>query len=263
MQRLLLAIIVGLFVTTSSASAEKYSRTETKFFNISPNGSVVVDNVNGTIKVEGWDKNQVSLEVTKTVRAGSSEEADEYFSDLRVDIKSDGDFLEVKTHYPHDFGGGFFDWLFNGGSRYGSVDYVLKVPSNVRLNVGSTNGSVRVREVIGKVKAHSTNGRIDLEDVGGMVEGNTTNGAITARISDKVELRQLDLGTTNGGISVYCPEDINADIHAHTTNGGIHTDFPITIQGGFSRTSLEGTINKGGNEIRLHTTNGGISIYKE
>ncbi len=263
MKKMLYGVILGLFVLVSSASAEKFSRTETKIFNLSPTGSVEVSNVNGSIKVESWDKNQVSLEVTKTVRASDSEQADEYFADLRVEIKSGDDFLQVKTRYPHDWGGGFFDWIFHGGSRYGGVEYVLKVPSTVRLNVGSTNGSINVREVVGKVRAHSTNGRITLEEVGGVVSGSTTNGGITARISDKVELRELRLGTTNGGITVYCPEDINADFYAHTTNGGIHTDFPITVQGGFSRNSIEGRINKGGNEIHLHTTNGGISIYKE
>lgn len=263
MKRMFFTVILGASLIASTAFAEKFTRTETKIFNLSATGSVEVQNVNGSIKVESWDKDQVSVEVTKTVRASDSEEADEYFSDLRVEIKSGDDFLQIKTRYPHEFGGGFFDWLFHGGSRYEGVEYVLKVPPTVRLEVVSTNGSITVREVTGKVNAHSTNGRITLEEVGGVVEGSTTNGGITARISDKVELRELRLGTTNGGITVYCPEGINADVYAHTTNGGIHTDFPITMQGGFSRNSLEGKINNGGNEIHLHTTNGGISIYKE
>ncbi len=263
MKRIFTGVVLGLFVLISTASAEKFSRTETKFFTISPKGKVTVENVNGSIKVEAWDKNQVSLEITKTVKASDSEEADEYFGDLRVDIESGSDFLEVKTHYPHDFGGGFFYWLFHGGSWYGGVEYVLKVPAGVRLDAGSTNGSVTVRAVVGKVKAHSTNGRIELQDVGGEVEGSTTNGGITARVSDTVQFKELKLETTNGGISVYCPEGINADVYAHTTNGGIHTDFPITINGHFSGKSLEGQINNGGHEMYLQTTNGGISIYKE
>lgn len=263
MKGTLYAMILALFVFASTASAEKFSRTETKFFTISPTGKVTVENVNGSIKVEAWDKNQVSLEVTKTVRASDSEEAEEYFADLRVDITSGDDFLYVKTHYPHEFGRGFWSWLFHGGSRYGSVEYVLKVPSTVRLDVGSTNGSIRVREVTGSVAAHSTNGRIDLEDVGGDVHGTTTNGSITARMSDKAEFHEMELGTTNGGITVYCPEGIDADVYAHTTNGGIHTDFPITIEGHFNGRRLEGKINNGGNVMNLHTTNGGISIYKE
>ena len=263
MKRTLYAAILALFVFASTAAAEKFSKTETRFFTISPTGSVTVENVNGSIKVEAWDKNQVSLEVTKTVRASDSEEADEYFADLRVDIRSGNDYLDVKTHYPHEFGGGFWSWLFHGGSRYGSVEYVLKVPSTVRLDVGSTNGNIRVREVVSSVAAHSTNGRIDLEDVGGDVHGSTTNGGITARMSDKVKFHEMNLGTTNGGITVYCPEDINADVRAHTTNGGIHTDFPVTIEGHFNSRSLEGKINNGGNVLYLHTTNGGINIYKE
>ncbi len=263
MKRVLSGAILGIFVLISTAAAEKYSRTETRFFTISPKGKVVVENVNGSIKVEAWDKNQVSLEVTKTVRASDNEEAEEYFADLRVDINSGDDFLEVKTHYPHDWGGGFFDWLFHGGSRYGGVEYVLKVPATVDLEVGSTNGNIDVRAVVGVIKARSTNGRIELEDVGGVVDGHTTNGGITAHLGDKVVFRQLKLSTTNGGISVYCPEGIDADVSAHTTNGGIHTDFPITIDGNFSGRSLEGKINNGGNEMYLHTTNGGINIYKE
>ncbi len=263
MKRIFVGLILCMFAFISSASAEKFSRTETKFFKISPKGHVVVENVNGPIKVEAWDKPQVSLEITKTVRASDSQEAEEYFADLRVDIKTGDDFLEVKTHYPHEWGEGLLDWLFHGGSRYGGVEYVLKVPETASIDVGSTNGSIKVREVTGEVKAHSTNGRIDLEDVGGVVDGSTTNGGITARISEGVEFQELRLGTTNGGITVYCPEDINADVSAHTTNGGIHTDFPITIQGHFNSKSLEGKINRGGNEMRLHTTNGGISIYKD
>ncbi len=263
MKKVVYGAILGLFLLISTASAEKYSRTETKFFTISPKGSVVVENVNGSIKVEAWDKNQVSLEITKTVRASDSEEADEYFADLRVEISSGDDFLEVKTRYPHDWGGGFFDWLFHGGSRYGGVQYVLKVPATVNLEVGSTNGSITVREVVGAVKAHSTNGRIELDGVGGVVDGHTTNGGITARLAEKVAFEKMKLTTTNGGISVYCPEEIDADVYAHTTNGGIHSDFPITISGNFSSRSLEGKINNGGNELYLHTTNGGINIYKE
>jgi Toastrack DUF4097 len=263
MKRIFTGAILGLLMLVSTAAAEKFSRTETKFFTISPKGKVVVENVNGAIKVEAWDKNQVSLEITKTVRAGDSEEADEYFADLRVEISSGDDYLEVKTRYPHDWGGGFFDWLFHGGSRYGGVEYVLKVPATVNLEVGSTNGGINVREVVGAVKAHSTNGRIELDGVGGMVEGYTTNGGITARLGDNVVFEEMKLSTTNGGISVYCPEGINADVSAHTTNGGIHTDFPITINGNFGSKSLEGKINNGGNEMYLHTTNGGISIYKE
>ncbi len=265
MKRVLYGAILGLFVLISTASAEKFSRTETKFFTISAGGKVVVENVNGSIKVEGWDKNQVSLEITKTVRADNSSEADEYFGRMRVEIQSGDNYLKVRTHYTsHDESGGFFHWLFSGfNSGGGSVSYVLKVPGSVKTDVHSTNGEIQVKSVEGEVKAGSTNGRLTLDGVAGLVEASTTNGSITVSLTDAVKFQGMDLHTTNGSIKVTCPADLSADISAHTTNGSIHTDFPVTVQGGLVSKSLEGKINNGGPEMSLHTTNGSIHINKQ
>ncbi|MCL5020685.1 MAG: DUF4097 domain-containing protein [Bacteroidetes bacterium] len=180
-----------------------------------------------------------------------------------MEIRSGNDFLDIKTHYPHDWGWGFFDWLFHGGSGFVNVEYVLKVPKTVSIDLESTNGGLRVTGVTGSVQTHTTNGGIDLENVGGSVDGSTTNGGILARIAGYARLSGLDLSTTNGGIKVYCPGNVNADVEASTTNGGIHSDFPITVEGNFGGRYVEGKINGGGNPINLHTTNGGINIYKE
>lgn len=266
MKRALYGVILGLLVLASTAFAEKFSRTETKSFTISPKGEVVVDNVNGSIRIEGWDKDQVSLEITKTVRAGDSEEADRYFNRMRVEIETGDNYLRVHTRYRdgNENWGGFFSWLFSGfRSGGGSVSYVLKVPASVMTEAHSTNGEIKVHSVAGHVKASSTNGRLVLEGVSGSVVGSTTNGSITATLTDDVKFEGLDLHTTNGSIKVTCPADISADVSAHTTNGNIRTDFPITIHGGFVSKSLEGEINNGGPEIRLGTTNGSIHINKQ
>ncbi len=262
MKRIISCAILFTIFTVSIASARTYSRTEMKTFNISPNGKVIVENVNGGIRVESWDKNQVSMEATKTVRADDQEEADEYFDRLRIDIDSGDDYVEIHTRYPHEGWGGFWSWLFHGGSRYVNVEYVLKVPSTIKVDAQSTNGSIEVHSIVGSVRAGSTNGRLTFEEVGGEVDGSTTNGSITATISDGVKFRELNLRTTNGSIKTYCPENIDADLDAHTTNGNIQTEFPVTVRGNFSNKSLEGKINRGGNRIYLHTTNGSIEINK-
>lgn len=147
-------LTAGFFLLAiSAASARTYSKTEVKTFDISPDGKVVIDNVNGSIKVESWDKNQVMLQATKTVKADDQDEANDYFDQLRVEIDNEKDYLEIHTHYPHDGRDGFWDWLFHGGSRYVGVEYVLKVPKTVKLEAGSTNGNVQVSSVIGGVTA--------------------------------------------------------------------------------------------------------------
>lgn len=262
MKKLVLLTAAFFLLAGSAVSARTYSKTEVRTFDIAPNGRVAIDNVNGSIKVETWDKDQVMVQATKTVRADDQEEADDYFNQLRVEIDNEKDYVEVHTHFPHENWGGFWDWLFRGGSRYGGVEYVLKVPATIKLETETTNGSVDVSSVVGGVRASSTNGQVNMDNVGGTVDGSTTNGNITATISGKVQFEDLKLTTTNGSITVSCPENVNADVSAHTTNGSISLEFPVTIQGSFNNKSLDGKINKGGNRIYLHTTNGSIEINK-
>jgi DUF4097 and DUF4098 domain-containing protein YvlB len=57
---------------------------------------------------------------------------------------------------------------------------------------------------------------------------------------------------------VALPSDVSAELSARTTNGSITTDFPIRVEGRWSRRSLEGSLNGGGQRIELRTTNGSI-----
>ncbi len=268
-----------LLLSFSAASAKTFSKTEVKTFDISPDGKVVVDNVNGSVKVESWNNSQVMLEVTKTVKADDQEDAQQRFDRVKIEIDNQKDYLEIHTRYPGDEGwDGFWNWLFHGWSQNADVNYTLKVPASIHLEAGSTNGNVEVHSVAGGVKAYSTNGnvevdsasggveasstngRLDLNDVAGNVDGSTTNGGVNATISNGQNLQKVSLTTTNGSIKVYCTGDLNADVSAHTTNGSVHTDFPVTIKGDFDHKSFEGKINKGGAPIHLNTTNGSIEI---
>ena len=47
-----------------------------------------------------------------------------------------------------------------------------------------------------------------------------------------------------------------------TVNGGISTDFPLTVEGKFSNRRVRGSIGKGGQLIRLSTINGSIHLRK-
>ena len=68
------------------------------------------------------------------------------------------------------------------------------------------------------------------------------------------------LETTNGGIHARLPRAFAARVDAANTNGSIETNLPILVTGSQSKHSLHGTINGGGPELRLRTTNGSIHI---
>jgi DUF4097 and DUF4098 domain-containing protein YvlB len=63
-------------------------------------------------------------------------------------------------------------------------------------------------------------------------------------------------------VDVTLPASAEFTLDAATTNGGVHTDFPITVQGSFNSKRLSGTVGAGGRDLRVSTTNGGIKLTK-
>jgi DUF4097 and DUF4098 domain-containing protein YvlB len=45
-------------------------------------------------------------------------------------------------------------------------------------------------------------------------------------------------------------------------NGGIESDFPITVRGRWGPRSMTGTIGSGGRRLELETVNGAIQIRR-
>src|SRR5436305_1099753 len=65
--------------------------------------------------------------------------------------------------------------------------------------------------------------------------------------------------TTNGAVWVRPPEDSRPAVDAATSNGGVHSELPVT-GGRSARTSLTGNINGGGAKLYIRTSNGGVRI---
>ena len=71
----------------------------------------------------------------------------------------------------------------------------------------------------------------------------------------------LDFHTVNGSITLELGGLVNADLKAATVNGGIETDFPVTVRrAGFMGHRLRGTIGRGGPQLDLSTVNGSIRL---
>ena len=66
------------------------------------------------------------------------------------------------------------------------------------------------------------------------------------------------LATSGGGIEVTV--DPGADLAIEASGNAVRTDLPIAVHGEISRGSLSGTLGKGGNTLRLHTSGGSVRI---
>lgn len=141
------------------------------------------------------------------------------------------------------------------------VEFTVHVPEGVNFVGRTVNGSIDAESLDGDVEAHTVNGRIDVS-ANGFAEATTVNGSIRASLGRADWTGALEFETVNGSITVELPDGVGADVTAKTLNGGIDTDFPLTVKGKFSSRRLTGTIGAGGRRIRLETVNGAVRIRR-
>jgi hypothetical protein len=199
---------------------------------------------NGGIRVEAWDSEEISLRAK--VQAWSRQgDPQEIVQGVRIEtgntITADGPETERNQGW--------------------SASFRLMVPRSTNLDLESTNGGIAIVGVHGDLDFSTMNGGIHLEDVGGYVRGETTNGGLNVRLSgDQWEGRELDLRTTNGGVTLTIPEGFRADLETGTVNGSFNTDFPITVRGQLRSNRINTQLNGGGPPIHISTTNGSVRI---
>jgi len=145
--------------------------------------------------------------------------------------------------------------------RRSKINFDVQVPRGVRLNAMTTNGRVHCLNLDSVVQAATTNGDVEVS-TSEWASAKTTNGGVRVSMGNAKWSGELELETTNGSVEVTLPSSAEFSVHAGTTNGGISSDFPVTVQGKFGPKSLTGTVGGGGRELKLATTNGGIDLKK-
>lgn len=229
---------------------EKFSKT----YPLSASGTVDIANMNGSVQVEAWDKNEVSLEAEKFSR-----EADG-LKRIEIVVDSSNDRLVIKTKHHRNEDSPW--WSKDRWSNNGGVRYKLKVPAALAaFRADVMNSNVTIDGVRGDVRIKSMNGRINATGLTGDAELGTMNGAITATFASIKSGQSIRLDTMNGSCQVNVPRDASASLRASSMNGSISCDLPITVEKS-SRHTLRGLIGQGGASITLHSMNGGLSLRR-
>lgn len=210
------------------------------------NGSFSIDaGPNGTVRVEEWEGSNVRISARVSASGRTLRAAQDAFDQIEL-ITSEGRF---ESSGPRRLQNG--SW---------SVSVRVEVPRGTALTLGTVNGSITVTGVSGAVDARTTNGSITVRDANGRADLRTVNGAIRAHFAGPLPRDgDIRVRTTNGTVELTLPRDLSARLEASTTNGGITTDFPITVQGRIGR-RISATLGDGGALIEARTTNGGIRL---
>jgi hypothetical protein len=150
----------------------------------------------------------------------------------------------------------------SGDRRGWHVSFEVWVPTRADVTARTSNGGISIANVAGTVGFDAVNGGVTLSGVSGDVRGTTVNGGVTVELAgDHWEGAGLDARTTNGGVRLKVPDGYSCQLAVATVNGGVHADFPLTVQGRLDKT-LNVPLGKGGAPVRIATTNGGVRLTR-
>jgi hypothetical protein len=219
-----------------------------------------VKNLNGPITVTASDGDVAEVRGEKSWRRGDPEE-------VRIEVIRDGDNVTICALWNEDAWCDQDDYRHEGRGRGDqsndvSVEFTVRLPRGVNVNVATVNGGVDVNGADAAVEAHTVNGRVDASSSGGPVRAATVNGSVFATIGSLEGSGDLSFSTVNGSVTVEVPSSLDADIEMSTVNGHLRTEFPITVSGRVDPHHLRATIGRGGRRLHLKTVNGGIELRK-
>ena len=278
-QMALVLAVMALWGPTA-LQAEEVTRT----FTVSGRARVSVNTDDGAVRVSTGDIKQVEVRV---VYSGYKLERD-----LRVNMEQNGDSVEVTAKTS---GGSFWNW----GVRHTSLRVEVHMPKEADLAVRTGDGSVEAESINGNVDVTTGDGHIALQGAKGYIKLHTGDGHIEARGLDgqvdaasgdghiNVEGRfdSLNIKTGDGSVSARAragskvqpswtihtgdgsvdleiPGDLQANIDASTHDGHISLGLPITVEGTFSSTKIQGKLNGGGPPLTIRTGDGSIHLNK-
>jgi DUF4097 and DUF4098 domain-containing protein YvlB len=125
------------------------------------------------------------------------------------------------------------------------------------LSAETSGGSIDLDRVSGDITATSSGGGIHIREAGGRIEAETSGGGIEASFA-KGNARGGRLETSGGGIDVTIDPEVGFDIDAR--GNYVKTEVPVRVVGEISKSSLRGSLGKGGAPLRLRTSGGGVTI---
>ncbi len=227
--------------------------------NVAPGRTVIVRNLNGAVRVERGSGRSVVIDARKRWRRGDPD-------DVRVEVRTVGGDDVLACALWGDEASCDEDGYRNNHSRRGrnnandvSVDFTIRVPEGVRLNLNTVNGDLHIAGATAEVAARTVNGSIDASSLGGPVRAETVNGSIRAEMGNSGS-EDLSYSTVNGSITVSVPRPLSAELQMQTVNGGIESDFPLTVTGRINPRRISATIGDGGRRLSFKDVNGRIKL---
>jgi len=271
----LIALVTPSLKSQSSGSNQQPESFQ-RSFNITPGGTLQVDNYKGTIHVTGSDSNQVVVDVTKRFE-GNDADRKWWMQNVQINFHNSNDRVAVEVKYPQQ--NCVFCWPDHDYTA--AVELEIRVPRQINvtlesykpdIKVASVQGDIRIKSYKSPITIDSTTGSIRVDTYKDTVKLNnvTVRGPLEiksykadAEVNAKALGETATLENEKGSIVLRVPQNAGLDVdYEGGRRSDFHCDFPLNMQSGSVDRSIHGTVNQGGTKLRLRTGKGSVSLEK-
>lgn len=254
----LLPLAAGLSVLLLAGSPPARGADDTterfeKVFELDGIQRIRVQNVNGAVHIESWERPTLSLVALKKAKGAR---ADEAIRETEIRIRKSGNTLEIETILPKNTGWSFLFWWSRPSV---DVSYELKLPPAVPVQAETVNGRILAERRAGPLVLNTVNGSIRVSGQEGPIRANTVNGSV--EVSFNGLLRKSDLETVNGSVTVTAARDSSIRYNLQTVNGRIRSEFAeLSVEGKWGPKEARGDVNGGREALSIETVNGEVRL---
>jgi hypothetical protein len=286
----LLAISVASSACSIDVQGEESVVREQRRFAVTGTPGLTVRTFDGSIEIRPWERAEILVDIER--RAGSEADA----RAIVVDTSHQDGVVRIEAKHPGR--DGFFE---HAGGRSPTVRMLISVPRRINVDARTGDGAIRARDVNGRIELRTGDGSVRLQGVEGDITISTGNGAVTAdqlqgRVAvstgdgsvnlsgrlDELTARTGDgaidvdalpgstmksdwaISTGDGSVRLRLPAGFNAEIDAHTGDGGIATSgVAVVPQPGVrddGRRDVRGRVGSGGQLLTIRTGDGAIDV---
>ena len=280
-----------IFSLTGGLSLTSVQKTlPTRTFALSGQGSLVVDEINGSVHIHPGDTNQVIVRGSEHAYGLASS-----LANLQVQYAQSGNTVTVSTSanwalvgdngltlditVPANTGitlhsssadttiDGITGFI-NASASSGNLDLSN---TNGPLNLSTSSGDISVNNEHGSVSAHTNSGNISANGLSGSADLSTSSGDITlerAQVSGRDHLQtssgdirfsgtldprgSYQMSTSSGDITLSLPADSSFQLSVSSNSGELHNDFATTQPGRAPYAHIE-----------LQTSSGDMFVHKQ
>lgn len=225
----------------------------------------------GSVTIEGWSKGEVEITAEVEQSADTEENLNRLAALNSFALEEDVNHLRLTTVGTHDrkyLKRAARDLPKELAAMPWKIDYRVRVPASVDLELYTGRGALTVTGVEGALRVNAGDGPADFTLAGGDVEATLRSGTVSVRVPARSwRGRGMSVRLASGDLNVELPAGFSGDVDAEVLHTGrvenSYAGIAPREQTQATERSLKGRAGQGGAPLSFTLGEGTIRIVQE